>query len=57
MEAIYTTTKPATTDPQPKELNTSISETNIETIPDVLRPNTNDEILITIGQPVRSTIW
>ena len=57
MKNIFPTTKPATTDPQPKELNTSISETTKETIPDVLRPNTNDEILITIGQPVRSTIW
>ena len=52
MEDIFPTTKPTTTDPQPKELNTSISETNIETIPDVLRPNTSDEISITIEQPV-----
>ena len=46
-----------TTDKQPIELDTSISEIIKETIPSVLIPNDNDEILITVRQPFRSTSW
>ena len=62
-ETEYTTTTnmedtiPATTEPQPMEIDTSISEITTKTIPDVLIPKHNDNIMITIRQPVRSTRW
>ena len=48
---------PTTTDPQPIELDTLMSEITTETIPSVLIPNNNDDILITVRQPFRSTSW
>ena len=50
-------TTPATTEPQPMEMDTSISEITTKTIRDLLIPNNNDNILITIRQPVRLTRW
>ena len=45
------------TDPQPMELNTSISETTTEIIPDILRFNEEcNKFLLTIRQPARSSI-
>ena len=54
-EETFPTSNPTTTDPQPIELDTSMSEITTETIPSVLIPNNNDEILITVRQPNRST--
>ena len=54
MEDIFINTVPHT-DPQPMELDTSISDTTTEIIPDVLRLDENNKILITVRHPVRST--
>ncbi|XP_065570512.1 protein sly1 homolog [Artemia franciscana] len=47
MEEAFPTAIPAATDPQPMELDASISEITTKTIPNLLIPNNNDEILIT----------
>jgi len=57
VEETFPTSNPTTTDPQPIELDTSISEITKETIPSLLTPNNNDKILITVRQPYRSTNW
>ena len=59
VEETFPSSNPTTTDPQPIELDTSISEITTSTIPGVLMPINNDEILITVRQPWQSTsrIW
>ena len=59
MEETFPTSNPPFTDPQPIELDTSISEITTEIAPSVLVPSRNDKILITVRQPYRSTslIW
>ena len=59
VEETFPSSNPTTTDPQPIELDTSISEITTSTIPGVLMPIKNDEILITVRQPWQSTslIW
>ena len=59
MEETFPTSNFPITNPQPIELDTSMSEITTETVPSVLIPNRNDEILITVRQPYRSTslIW
>ena len=57
LEKTFPTSNPTTTDPQPVEIDTSMSEIITETVPSVLIPNNNDEILKTVRQPYRSTTW
>ena len=59
MEETFPTSNPPFTDPQPIELDSSISEITTEIVPSVLVPSRNDKILITVRQPYRSTslIW
>ena len=57
VEETFPSSNPTTTDPQPIELDTSISEITTSTIPGVLMPIKNDEILITVRQPWQSTSW
>ena len=39
------------------ELDPSITEITTENIPNILIPDNNDKILITVRQPFRSTSW
>ena len=53
----FATTIITTIYPQPMELNPSITDITTENIPNILIPNNNDKILITVRQPYRSTSW
>ena len=54
---IFPTTITTTIEPQPIELDPSITEITTENIPNKLIPDNNDKISITERQPFRSTSW
>jgi len=54
---IFPTTITTTIEPQPIELDPSITEITTENIPNILIPDNNDKILIKVRQTFRYTSW